>query len=1073
MNSKFFVLLIALACIVQVHSFGHSGHRVVCAIATTQFTPATQQFVQDILKNYVGPTNVTFTSLFDIASYAYNLTTIYPWSNPWHYVYLLREFPIYNSTRDCKNNCVVSAVQNYTNILMTTPSSNYPLLGQALMFLTHFMADIHQPLHAGFIEDYGGNTVQIVLQDTWLNTSLNTNMHAVWDYVILSQYQYLRNIPDDVLLANNIISSITQEQLANYNSVVDPNIIVQNSHDLAIQIYNYTGAYNLSSLPTTYYDQSISIAMSQIIKAGLRLGALLNNITATRQTAIQPPTNSSAPVPSLIVNTTTVTKFFDTLFVCDDLKSFSLANAFVSVVDNQGNILLQKGYGTTSATGNQTPTSTSIYPISSISRLFTITALMQLVEQNKLQFSEKFNDVMARLNSPYRIKSDVIGNYDSWSGAPKLHDKNDTTIENLITQTAGFDYRRFIASPTEIDTKLDLLNILTQNLPPKIRMSGDVSDDSDYGVTLLGYVIELVGNLSFSNYVQQNIIKPLGLQDTYYQANPGLLSNPNLVGPLDRSSNGNYATGFQYPYIYPGPSQGMWSSSRDLTKFMTSLLSNTTTLFNNTATVQQMFAERFTNMPVDNNVQTRTSIAALWHRRVRNNVTYVYQIGGIEPYDAALALYPTYGFGISILATGGLASSLKPILDLFVDQLIVPYTCESTPPVYDVSYQNVSGNCMQQIPESALVGSDVINQVVGCYAIANNEHTTWLKAQLLVLSPSTICISAQGSSLHAIEYNRYLFGTSATLTTNEYELIQYPRQVNQSSNPNLFFGATKSQNMFNIKKSPCMVFFRGSYMFIDDMVYEKTTNAPIFAFIVTLATLFCIATIAPLFFLIFICYESIRDCRRSNMKASDVLNLSMGEKYELGDASKSLIDKEEERDNLRSTRGYVWEDTESLLSPKRPKKEALDPDIVFEDVQKMTLRRAATFKTIKVYSKGLICSVFFVTLFSTVVLMLTSLANATHVFGMIVSYTTAIGLMQSSTAVSVFLILSIANSGTLALSIVSLFIMCLIRIRKPSVGGWIFNVLYFAGIIINLLYVPLCVYLNWYRQMPTPLGGSQ
>ncbi|MFP5374724.1 MAG: S1/P1 nuclease, partial [Gammaproteobacteria bacterium] len=56
---------------------------------------------------------------------------------------------------------------------------------QALKFVVHFVADVHQPLHAGFARDRGGNTIQVRVPDAflppWADGNPGSNLHAVWD----------------------------------------------------------------------------------------------------------------------------------------------------------------------------------------------------------------------------------------------------------------------------------------------------------------------------------------------------------------------------------------------------------------------------------------------------------------------------------------------------------------------------------------------------------------------------------------------------------------------------------------------------------------------------------------------------------------------------------------------------------------------------------------------------------------------------------------------------------------------------------------------------------------------------
>ncbi|EMS46503.1 Nuclease S1 [Triticum urartu] len=77
--------------------------------------------------------------------------------------------------------CVVGAINNYTDQLYTygdSPKSSYNLT-ESLMFLAHFVGDVHQPLHVGYEEDEGGNTIMV----RWYRRK--ANLHHVWDVSII------------------------------------------------------------------------------------------------------------------------------------------------------------------------------------------------------------------------------------------------------------------------------------------------------------------------------------------------------------------------------------------------------------------------------------------------------------------------------------------------------------------------------------------------------------------------------------------------------------------------------------------------------------------------------------------------------------------------------------------------------------------------------------------------------------------------------------------------------------------------------------------------------------------------
>jgi hypothetical protein len=102
----------------------------------------------------------------------------------------------YDPPRDCPDgNCVIGAIHGQQAILAdaSAPSRSRR---DALKFLVHLVADVHQPLHAGGHHDKGGNRFQVslrtdhepppFLRDRYVDGVLGTNLHAIWDYEVLA-----------------------------------------------------------------------------------------------------------------------------------------------------------------------------------------------------------------------------------------------------------------------------------------------------------------------------------------------------------------------------------------------------------------------------------------------------------------------------------------------------------------------------------------------------------------------------------------------------------------------------------------------------------------------------------------------------------------------------------------------------------------------------------------------------------------------------------------------------------------------------------------------------------------------
>jgi hypothetical protein len=150
----------------DAHAWGAQGHRVIATLAQSQLTPAARKEVTRLLALEPGETLVSISTWADEHRSE-------P-SRPWHYVNFPRTSCTYKVKRDCADGrCVVGAIQAQIKVLASRAPDEERLI--ALKYLVHFAGDVHQPLHAGFQDDKGGNTYQLQA------FKHGSNLHALWD----------------------------------------------------------------------------------------------------------------------------------------------------------------------------------------------------------------------------------------------------------------------------------------------------------------------------------------------------------------------------------------------------------------------------------------------------------------------------------------------------------------------------------------------------------------------------------------------------------------------------------------------------------------------------------------------------------------------------------------------------------------------------------------------------------------------------------------------------------------------------------------------------------------------------
>ncbi|PTT92483.1 endonuclease, partial [Pelomonas sp. HMWF004] len=134
------------------HAWGAEGHRLIAELAQDQLTPAARAQVARILEQEPGATMASISTWADEVRSRETAA--------WHYVNPPEGSCSYEPARDCPGgDCVVEAINAQAAILKSKAPDAVRL--SALKWVVHLVGDVHQPLHAGFKGDKGGNLYQV------------------------------------------------------------------------------------------------------------------------------------------------------------------------------------------------------------------------------------------------------------------------------------------------------------------------------------------------------------------------------------------------------------------------------------------------------------------------------------------------------------------------------------------------------------------------------------------------------------------------------------------------------------------------------------------------------------------------------------------------------------------------------------------------------------------------------------------------------------------------------------------------------------------------------------------------
>jgi hypothetical protein len=252
-----FLLLFAPAS--PALAWAPEGHQIVAAIALGELTPAARAQVAALL----GGENAMVLD----SSWADEIRQQRPQTVTWHYVNIEIGLPGYDAARDCPGgDCVVAQIASDARILRDSHASR-PAKAEALRFLIHFVADVHQPLHTADRQDKGGNNVMVRLGGKRLS------LHQVWDQDVVVA---MGN--DFGRVAAEIDRGLTPGQKAQMR-VGTPQAWANESFHLAErEIYARLPERRTIRLPDDYAGRESGVVRLQLARAGLRLAAVLNDI---------------------------------------------------------------------------------------------------------------------------------------------------------------------------------------------------------------------------------------------------------------------------------------------------------------------------------------------------------------------------------------------------------------------------------------------------------------------------------------------------------------------------------------------------------------------------------------------------------------------------------------------------------------------------------------------------------------------------------------------------------------------------------------------------------------------------
>jgi CubicO group peptidase (beta-lactamase class C family) len=336
-------------------------------------------------------------------------------------------------------------------------------------------------------------------------------------------------------------------------------------------------------------------------------------------------------------------------------KEYSIVGLSIGIVHADMNYT--KHYGFTDQRNGYQITDSTLFLLSSIAKLFTATAILQLVEKNKLSLEDRLSDLLPE----FRMKDKRY---------------KEIRIKHLLTHSSGLKWDNKLKESPDDSTSIELFlqNLRKQklNFAPGKKMS--YKTYSNVGYDLLGIVVERISGMKFCDYIKVNILEPLQMnQSTYYyeKIDSTLLAIPQIVAgnsriierlnffgvdsrnkpilngePLSLISYSIYGEEYEH-----NPSGNLISSAVELNLWMQhNLAIYTDSTFNGIlthATLNEMWT---TQVKIPGK---KTSIGwGWWIHQDEELGKSVFHVGTNTGFCSILMIYPEKKFGLTILCNG-------------------------------------------------------------------------------------------------------------------------------------------------------------------------------------------------------------------------------------------------------------------------------------------------------------------------------------------------------------------------------------------------------------------------------------
>ena len=356
--------------------------------------------------------------------------------------------------------------------------------------------------------------------------------------------------------------------------------------------------------------------------------------------------SSQLPWAQAVFNTKEIQLFTDSFFISRQQRFAALSICIV----NDTSTLFQSGYGVTDLNKPDlslvSPTET-VFGAASVSKLFTATALMQLVEQGRVNLKDDIRKYLPWLKIKYA-------------------DNKKITVIQLLTHTAGIEDGMLGVNYNDVLFPISMETFFKEHPPKVVFDPGHQINYSNRGMSLVGLIVESVSGMSFYEYIEKNIFTPLKMyKSTFRQPLPDSLKQKSL----------KFLPELENDFLIPYPSGSLFTTVSDMGNFMMAHLNGGMfkgSVILNKSTVELMHSTQFTP-------QKGIPFIAIGFMEVNQKGYKILYHTGSRYYNTILILIPESKMGVYISMNGD-GSIRRDYLEAFTKKFLL--SKKTTEPSY-------------------------------------------------------------------------------------------------------------------------------------------------------------------------------------------------------------------------------------------------------------------------------------------------------------------------------------------------------------------------------------------------------